>query len=1834
MKGKSILSVACAALTSVAMLLPVSVAVADASERTDANVATSTSRRAEAAKQAAEQQRELLKQSSQTPDSATPTAEDPNAPDAWNQGTDTGMKDLPASIAGVSSITQDTVRGVNLTSYQAEKTAGVKFHDFDGHEIDDNGLMQLLKSNGVNYVLLKVAVNPADENGNTYGGGNPTLANALKTAQAAQANGLNVNIQFLYSDFHTSKTVQKLPKGWPTAKDETKLAAKVSDYTAQSLATLKAGGVVPNMVTIGSEISSPYYDDDKTLQGGFLGADNWKSIAALIEAASKAVSANSADTLIAVGTSSVTPVLVTTYVDMLKYYKVDYDVLGTKVYAAYDDLDALAQTRQMVSEEYGKSFAVLDTLYPFTQYDSDGQANTTGGADIVKNGGKLTPQGQADYMRKLVKSIVGASNNANGAGVFYGDATWIAVKAGLWYATDNWNAANQYGTGWVSKYAAGYVDYANNGGASQQDDATLFDDLGQPLQSLKMFAQLMAANPADTDLVPQAQDPYASGADTGATKEAASVEPIATVTADTIRGADVSSYQALYDAGVRFKNFEGKEESLFKILKDNGMNWVRLRLFNDPYDAQGRSYGGGNNDLATVTKMAKEATQYGLKVNVDIHYNDFYASSWRTPKAWKGHSYDQLKTDVYDFTAKFMQTMNSNGVDLGMVQIGNESNCGLLGVTVCSNGYSFDKDPNWSRLVALMNEASKAIRKYSPTTQIAVHMMYSDSWTVDVIAKNFQQYKLDYDVFGMTYYPFWSAGSDGTDPKDGMAALIKSEKVITETYKKKFAVVEFSQPFTMQDSDGFANNLVDGGVSDYAASAQGQADVIHDIMKTVTTADGGTDLGLGAFYWEPAWIAVVPGTNHWQINRTYSNDYGTGWASEYSEDNDPNNTEYDSWGASGWDNQALFDDHGYPLQSLKAFSQIIANRTITFDTQGGSAVPALAVKDGAIAAAPAEPTRAGHTFAGWTSDKDGKKPFDFSKPVTADVTLYAQWTVNSYTIRFHINDGSQNGQTVDQRVAYGNSVTLRANTFTRKDWTFAGWNTKADATGDSYQDKQSVRNLVSASNGVFDLYAKWTPNVTGIEVTATPGKTDYHVGDAFDATGLSVAAVLADGSKRDLNAGEYIVSKPDMSTVGDKTVTVSYASDTAKTATFAIHVAAADRESLRASVETAERFNEDDYTAESWKTFAAALANARRIVDDENATPQQINQAAVELSSASSKLVRAYTVRFDSQGGSSTAAQKVAEGGKASRPKDPTREDHAFTGWTIDAEGRNGYDFSAPVTADVTLYAQWKNIVSVETPQTVTTPARQAPTLPDTVKATWSNGQVTDERVTWDSFSKDQYAAVGGFDVRGSVDGWRDGVTVHVKVALGTGTFAIATALNGTQRVFDIPAGSTKPRANVQLYTSNGTDAQKYRVTALKNGNYTIVNQGSRLPIAYPLRAANGSLIEQREASDTYGIEWRIESMGDGTFTIRPADVTLSDMSLDVPAANNANGSKIQLYRFATDRTNLAQRWKLLDATSAREKLDRLADAHRDDLKNGTYTIATSKKPSQVLDVSAGSTANGANVQLYAANRTDAQVWNVTHDSDGYVTFTNAKSGKVLDVSGASVKAGANVQQYASNRSYAQKWVAVKSGSVFKLVSGLSPDIVLDVSAGSTANGANVQTWKSNNSGAQRWIFATTKTVRGRLDDFAKEHRADVVDGTYEFVSSAKDSMRIDVSAGSKANGANVQLYASNGTGAQKWRITHDAAGYVTVTNVKSGKVLDVAGAATKNGANIQQYAANRSYAQKWILVKDNRGRVTLYSALADNKVLDVDSGRTSNGTNIRLWTYNGSAAQRWTLKK
>ena len=458
-------------------------------------------------------------------------------------------------------------------------------------------------------------------------------------------------------------------------------------------------------------------------------------------------------------------------------------------------------------------------------------------------------------------------------------------------------------------------------------------------------------------------------------------------------------------------------------------------------------------------------------------------------------------------------------------------------------------------------------------------------------------------------------------------------------------------------------------------------------------------------------------------------------------------------------------------------------------------------------------------------------------------------------------------------------------------------------------------------------------------------------------------------------------------------------------------------------------------------------------------------------------------------------------------------------------------------------------------------------------------------------------------------------------------TVKIASAINN-KLVMDIAGGATANKVAVQLYGWNDNDAQKYRFAEVGNGVYQITNvkSGKLMEIAGGAMG-NGGTVQQYAANGTQAQRWVAVAYGSNVALLN----SKANRAIDVPAANATNSVKLQSY--AVNGTN-AQQWTISEAPTTREYLDELASKHRGDLTDGTYVVETALQSGKVMDVSGGSTSDYGNVQLYTDNGTDAQVWKVSHDGKGYVTFTNANSGKVLDVNGASTASGTNVQQFASNGSWAQKWIAVcGSGGSYTIYSALARNVALDVYAASTANGANIQTYASNGTKAQQWRMTKTQMLRARLNSMASSHRNDLKDGTYTFGSANKRSMMLDVSAGSSANGANVQLYQSNGTNAQRWRVTHDSKGYVTLTNVGSGKVLDVNGASTADGANVQQYASNGTWAQKWIAVKNADGSYTFYSGLHDRKVLDVYGGMTSNGANVQLYAGNGTKAQRWTIK-
>ena len=193
------------------------------------------------------------------------------------------------------------------------------------------------------------------------------------------------------------------------------------------------------------------------------------------------------------------------------------------------------------------------------------------------------------------------------------------------------------------------------------------------------------------------------------------IEPIEDISDDFIRGMDASAVLVNENSGVKYYNFEGKEQDVFQTLAEAGVNYIRLRVWNDPYDENGKGYGGGNNDVATAIALGKRATQYGMKVCVDFHYSDFWADPKRqhAPKAWKGMSVEEKCDALYAFTTESLTEMLEAGVDVGMVQIGNEINYGMSGESFLPS------------VTKLLEAGSRAVREIATANQkdiqIVVH---------------------------------------------------------------------------------------------------------------------------------------------------------------------------------------------------------------------------------------------------------------------------------------------------------------------------------------------------------------------------------------------------------------------------------------------------------------------------------------------------------------------------------------------------------------------------------------------------------------------------------------------------------------------------------------------------------------------------------------------------------------------------------------------------------------------------------------------------------------------------------------------------------------------------------------------------------------------------------------------------------------------------------------------------------------------------------------------------------------------------------------------------------
>lgn len=426
----------------------------------------------------------------------------------------------------------------------------------------------------------------------------------------------------------------------------------------------------------------------------------------------------------------------------------------------------------------------------------------------------------------------------------------------------------------------------------------------------------------------------------------------------------------------------------------------------------------------------------------------------------------------------------------------------------------------------------------------------------------------------------------------------------------------------------------------------------------------------------------------------------------------------------------------------------------------------------------------------------------------------------------------------------------------------------------------------------------------------------------------------------------------------------------------------------------------------------------------------------------------------------------------------------------------------------------------------------------------------------------------------------------------------------------DIPGASGTDSTAIQLYSGNGSKAQQFTFTKQSDGSYVIINVNSGKALDVRNGAAgNNAVVQQYSANGTNAQRWFIRDSGAGYYL----QSALGNWVLDLSGGNTANGAAIRLYT----PNGTASQLFVVSCSGVTVPVDT------------AVIIKSAGNANLVFDVPSASMANGTRIQLYAANGTNAQRFRFRKIGNGTYGIANVNSGKVLDVYGGSTSNGAVLQQYGSNNTVAQQWTVRDYGSGKISLISVNANKAIDVPGANYASSVALQLYAPNGTAAQQWVIAKPKTMRERLNEQAAMRRQDLLDGTYTFASKLKTSMKMDVYGASRSDCANVQLWAGNGTNAQKWRVMHDANGYVILTSVNSGKVLDVYGGSDANGANVQQYTSNGTYAQKWIAVKNADGSYTFQSALG-NKVLDVSGGSSANGANVRLYQTNGSNAQRW----
>ena len=390
------------------------------------------------------------------------------------------------------------------------------------------------------------------------------------------------------------------------------------------------------------------------------------------------------------------------------------------------------------------------------------------------------------------------------------------------------------------------------------------------------------------------------GGGSGSSSNDDSTDDDSSSSAVAVRGVDISMLETVEDAGGTFQ-LNGTSQDLLPLLKSQGVNLVRLRLWVDPKSTSNEVYGGGDSDLARVIRLAKRAKAQNMAFMLDLHYSDFWTDPGKQfkPKAWAALSTDELVAQVQSYTQDVVGQLITAGVAPDYVQIGNELNSGMLwpaGKNWAANGETVGGFDVLARLLSAGVTGVRAAETAGGVTTPAktiLHLAEGGNnskfrWWFDEITKR----KVSFDIIGISYYPYWH----GT-----LAALQSNMNDMVSRYSKPVMVVETAYAFTLENGDSLGNNF--GQASDatnggYPATAAGQRSFLKDLKAKIAAVPNGQ--GLGFVYWEPDWLPVNDATWATDAGISYLNTTGNV--------------------GNAWENQALFDFNGDALPALAEFA--------------------------------------------------------------------------------------------------------------------------------------------------------------------------------------------------------------------------------------------------------------------------------------------------------------------------------------------------------------------------------------------------------------------------------------------------------------------------------------------------------------------------------------------------------------------------------------------------------------------------------------------------------------------------------------------------------------------------------------------------------------------------------------------------------------------------------------------------------------------------------------------------------------------------------------------------